>query len=251
MPKPLWFAFYPSDWLTDATVMAMPLAQQGAYIRLLCLAACNDGIPADPEPLIGSTGVWAEPMRSCWIPHPTKPGYLHNPRLLKELERADAKREAGTKAANTRHRNATAMRPQCDRNASRVEESREEKRGDDDGPVGDTIPAGLPDEYRTDYLNLRKTVRVPSSLDLELRTLLAGRHPSAEGATPDDVGRGIRELILSGRPPNGLANWVRTATRTRKAGPKSTDPTGEPPDEWDRLRAKLRAEEAATPCETN
>ena len=32
------FQFYPKDWLADATIMMMPPALEGAYIRLLCIA---------------------------------------------------------------------------------------------------------------------------------------------------------------------------------------------------------------------
>lgn len=133
MAKILWFAFYPGDWLTDLVVSTMPLDQQGAYIRLLCFAACNDGIPANPEPLIGVAGVWAEPLASCWVEHPTKKGFLHNPRLLTELARANTKREAATSAANRRwgcERNADAMPTHSERNADAmlVEKSRVDKK---------------------------------------------------------------------------------------------------------------------------
>ena len=129
MPKPLWFAWYPSDYLTDAVVMSMSLAQQGAYIRLLSLAACNDGIPDPPVTLIGQEGIWAAPLTDCWVPHPTKPGFLHNPRLLRELEKADAKRAAGTKAVNSR-KDRQLLRPYNDRTTTDllVEKSRVEKR---------------------------------------------------------------------------------------------------------------------------
>lgn len=146
MPKPLWFAFYPFDWLTDSVVMTMPLVQQGAYIRLLCLAACNDGIPDDPTPLLGHPDVWADPLRSCWVPHPSKPGFLHNPRLLVELNKADAKRAAGSQAAKARW-DKELIRPHNGRNtrALLVEESRVEKRRSNHRvePLGNLLPPSL------------------------------------------------------------------------------------------------------------
>jgi len=146
MPKPLWFAFYPFDWLTDSVVMTMPLIQQGAYIRLLCLAACNDGIPEDPTPLLHPPEAWAEPLRSCWVPHPDKPGFLHNPRLMVELAKADAKRIAGSKAGKARWDKALE-RPHNGRNtrALLVEESRVEKRRSNNRvePLGNLLPPSL------------------------------------------------------------------------------------------------------------
>lgn len=144
MPKPLWFAFYPFDWLTDSVVMTMPLIQQGAYIRLLCLAACNDGIPDDPSALLSQPEAWADPMRSCWVAHPTKPGFLHNPRLLLELNKADAKRAAGSQAAKARW-DKELVRPHYGRNARAllVEESRGEKRNGRVEPLGNLLPPSL------------------------------------------------------------------------------------------------------------
>jgi hypothetical protein len=84
----------------------------------------------------------------------------------------------------------------------------------DDGRV----MAVLPSDYHDDYRRLRKAAQSPESLDRELVTLLAGKSPSAPQATPEDVGRGIRERLLSNRGPgtNGLANWVRIATKQRR-----------------------------------
>ena len=115
-----------------------------------------------------------------------------------------------------------------------VSRSRKQKADDDD-----SIDVGLPEEYREDYRALRRSVRVPDSLDLEIQTLTSGRHPRAEGANPEDVGRGIRELILSGRPPNGLANWVRVAMKNRVEG-IATDSAD---NEFTKLAKKFRAEE--------
>lgn len=153
MPKPLWFAWYPGDYLTDAIVLSMSLAQQGAYIRLLSLAACNDGIPDPPTNLIGQEGIWCEPLVSCWIPHPDKPGFLHNPRLLKELAKADAKREAGSKAVNSR-KDRQLQRPYNDRRTTDllVEKSRVEKRRTNGSiePLGNLLRSSLGIEGKSD-----------------------------------------------------------------------------------------------------
>ena len=104
---------------------------------------------------------------------------------------------------------------------------------------------GLPQEYLSDFEALRRSVRSPESLDREMQTLLAGRHPSVEGCSPEDVGRGLRELILSGRPPNGLSSWVRTAKKQRLTAPASSNSTGEAVgDEFTELAKRYAAEEA-------
>lgn len=91
----------------------MTAEQEGAYIRLLCYDWKNDGIPDDQEALSilsrmnegwlkgGSTKVL-----KCFQPHPTKNGFLTNPRLQKEREKQEKwkekSREGGLKSAKTR-----------------------------------------------------------------------------------------------------------------------------------------------------
>jgi uncharacterized protein YdaU (DUF1376 family) len=43
------FLFYAGDWLLDPHVSVMTLEQQGAYLRLLCTAWLEDGLPNDLE----------------------------------------------------------------------------------------------------------------------------------------------------------------------------------------------------------
>ena len=56
----------------------------------------------------------------------------------------------------------------------------------------------------------------PESFRLEVATLCGGKHPRAEGATPEDVGRGMRELALSGKPHTSLAGFVYQITKRRR-----------------------------------
>ena len=84
------FQFYPKDWLSSLSVTLMTAEQEGAYIRLLCY--CWDSgdcsLPADEEQLIKmsriSKGGW-EMVGKCFIPHPEKPGFLTNKKLLEML----------------------------------------------------------------------------------------------------------------------------------------------------------------------
>src|SRR5436190_23760393 len=45
------FQFYPKDFLTDSHVVAMTLAERGAYITLLCLCWMERSLPTDLDAL--------------------------------------------------------------------------------------------------------------------------------------------------------------------------------------------------------
>lgn len=51
-----YFPFYPADWLADAEVRAMTLAQRGAYIDLLAIGWREDGLPDDVPSLARMIG---------------------------------------------------------------------------------------------------------------------------------------------------------------------------------------------------
>jgi uncharacterized protein YdaU (DUF1376 family) len=102
MAKSPAFQFYPKDWLSSPKVQLMTPEQEGAYVRLLCY--CWDSgdcsIPDNDDELAvlsrlgegwfkGGSGV----VRRCFVPHPRKPGYLTNERLLEEAEKQDAWRQ--------------------------------------------------------------------------------------------------------------------------------------------------------------
>lgn len=74
----------------------MTAAQEGAYIRLICYDWANDGIPSDIDKLAALArtdrgGIGG--VIDCFIPHPSKPGFLTNERLLKEREKQECWRE--------------------------------------------------------------------------------------------------------------------------------------------------------------
>jgi len=97
------------------TITMMDAAHEGAYIRLLCYDWMNDGIPDDDAKLAaisrlgegwfkgGSTAV-----KNCFNQHPTKDGFLTNPRLQIEREKQDEWREkskaGGIKSAESRRK---------------------------------------------------------------------------------------------------------------------------------------------------
>lgn len=64
-PSPA-FSFYPKDWLSDATVMAMSLEEQGAYVRLLAIYWLEDGLPSDLGKLSRLVGVPRRRFEKLW-----------------------------------------------------------------------------------------------------------------------------------------------------------------------------------------
>jgi hypothetical protein len=91
------FQFYPKDFLTDDKVMEMSAELRGLYITLLCVDWLNDGFFA--KSLLRLSGFdWHTDglairddyediecqLMGCFEPHPTKPGYVTNPRLQRE-----------------------------------------------------------------------------------------------------------------------------------------------------------------------
>ena len=96
MSKSPAFQFYPDKWLSSLNVLMMTPAEEGAYIRLLCYCweSGDCSIPNDDELLAkisrlneqwfnGSSTI----VKRCFIPHPDKPGFLSNKRLLEEQEK--------------------------------------------------------------------------------------------------------------------------------------------------------------------
>jgi uncharacterized protein YdaU (DUF1376 family) len=125
-----YFKVYPAETLADERFSGWTVAERGAWFSLILHAWVNGSIPADEVSLARILHVDATAMRSLWqgiadrfIPHPDLPeGRLTSRRLEEEREDAIARAEAGKKGAKSRwakgnRRDATAMRPQCDRNA--------------------------------------------------------------------------------------------------------------------------------------
>lgn|SRR5262245_10154794 len=129
------FQFYANDWLSSPRIMLMSPAQEGAYIRLLCIA-WNDpdcSIPDDDAQLAilsrlgegwlkgGSTLV-----RECFNQHPEKPGRLVNLRLLEERAKQqnwrEKSRQGGIESGKIRRNQALTKQQQATKGGSRVVE---------------------------------------------------------------------------------------------------------------------------------
>lgn len=111
------FQFYPNEWLGSTNITLMSPAEEGAYIRLLCIA-WNDpdcSITSDDKELsilsrLGE-GWFKDGSRvvlKCFNQHPTKPGRLVNNRLLEEREKQrkwrEKSSEGGKKSAESRRK---------------------------------------------------------------------------------------------------------------------------------------------------
>jgi len=160
------FQLYPKDILSDGNAMAMPLEAFGAYMKLLCYDWIDDGIPDDAiawrrlcgyehfnfqghERDIEDWDTIASYLRPRFVDHPTKSGYLTNPRLQKEREKQKQRSAAAQESANVRwqnKRNANAMRTQCFSSSSsssssnKKEEEREEGADAPSAPAQDSKP---------------------------------------------------------------------------------------------------------------
>lgn len=132
------FQFYPKDVLSDGNAMAMPAEAFGIYMRLLCYDWTDNGIVDDDKAWRrlggfeyynfqgddrdpGDWDIILSYLTPQFIPHPTKEGYVTNPRLLKERANQKKRSLEAQDAANKRweeKRRADALRTQADADAN-------------------------------------------------------------------------------------------------------------------------------------
>jgi uncharacterized protein YdaU (DUF1376 family) len=101
-----WFPFYVEDFFTDKNVREMDDAEIGLYLRLLAMQWQEGAIPADLErlarilnrPRRAIEKAWTRIGR-CFIPHPSEPETLVNPRLEHERTRVDEQYTKRAKAS--------------------------------------------------------------------------------------------------------------------------------------------------------
>lgn len=115
------FQFYPKDFLTDRKVLVMPNEVVGMYIKLLSIDWLEDGFPRG-EMLRLSGYDWQDRngllrsddghstaialLSECFIAHPSKDGFVTNPKLQKirkeQEENRVKKQKAGENGAKAR-----------------------------------------------------------------------------------------------------------------------------------------------------
>jgi uncharacterized protein YdaU (DUF1376 family) len=109
------FQFYPGEWLSSTKVAMMNLAEQGAYLRLLCheWADPHCTLPDDDEQLAVLSGLgegWfnggSVKIRACFQKHPKRPLRIFNVRLRLERRKQEAwrrkSREGGVRSGESR-----------------------------------------------------------------------------------------------------------------------------------------------------
>lgn len=88
-----WFPLYPKDWLSSPAVQMMTAEQEGGYFRLLCYCwDSGDCSLVDDDDVLAKLSRLNEGwfnggaviIRKCFIPHPEKPSFLTNARMLQE-----------------------------------------------------------------------------------------------------------------------------------------------------------------------
>lgn len=109
MSKSPAFQFYPNDWLSSPRIMLMTPAEEGAYIRLLCICWMKGHLPDDDNLLAQLSRLnkgWfdsSDKIRSCFT---NRNGKLYNERLSKErgkqLKWRRKSREGGVKSGKSR-----------------------------------------------------------------------------------------------------------------------------------------------------
>ena len=99
--KPPAFLLYTTDLLADGAVMAMTLEEFGAFMKLLCIAWGEEGIPADDKALCRLLGVSPRKWKSLWPAMESKWESNGNGRLINpRMERVRAERIAFSQRAS-------------------------------------------------------------------------------------------------------------------------------------------------------
>ena len=99
------FQMYVTDWLGSKTILAMSPAQEGAYVRLCCCLWDDEdmSLPDDDTKLArmsrlndewSTTGI---DVKACFCPHPFKPGFLTQPKLIEVRHNQFSQQEAGSR----------------------------------------------------------------------------------------------------------------------------------------------------------
>lgn len=122
--KPPAFQFYPDSWLSSSAITLMTPAEEGAFIRLLCVAWMEPdcGLPDDDEALavLSRLGSHWEGKSSNRIRRKFDAigGRLFNPRLIeerqKQIEWARKSSLAGKKSGEVRNQTRTKDEPPFD-----------------------------------------------------------------------------------------------------------------------------------------
>lgn len=130
-----YFHFFPADWVSSPRIVCATPSQRGGYIQLLsyCWLSGDCSLPAEDAALMAMSGLALGDLniiRSFFILHPNKEGYLTNERLLAEWERAKvyqkSQSEKGKKSGKSREKKRrTEVEPELNRSRNRTRTKRE------------------------------------------------------------------------------------------------------------------------------
>jgi uncharacterized protein YdaU (DUF1376 family) len=230
-PRLPYYPFYYREYQDDTRHLT--LEQDGAYRNLLDYQWRQGWVPTNLATL-GQIcrGTPLPKMRRIWLaigPYfPTDPGdgtRCQNEKLERVRARALQKSEAASRSVEHRawrpHRtqsnvNRTIERTSIERQSNvNLSLNSKEESTTTSSSTARASAVGLPDTYQPDLDAVLRTAGHPSVVLTAIRTLTAGKHPQLEQVTPEDVGEGLRALLLANAPTSKLARFVQTAARIR------------------------------------
>lgn len=231
MPKPApAFSFYPKDWLADAHVLAMSLAERGAYITMLALCWHEGSLPGDEKELRrlvlrrGDRLVTLHVARRCFRRCTCGAKYFH-PRLLADRRKQLARSEKARASAMRRHhpepceRTANAQRSQCfpspfAYNYAYMHGSKDRAGLPDSNGAGGVTPA--PGVERSGAWGVLVT---KADLDEPIATAVLSRYHARHGSFPTErrAADALQEGKDRGLGGDDLKRWVVAAINR---GPK-------------------------------
>ena len=215
---------YARDFLADTR--HLPLDARGAYGDLLDHQWLQGSVPEDPATLGRLWGCPAAQAARVWALIADKfpegeDGLRRNRRLERERAAAEVRIGRAKKGARAKHHSSTT--PSSAQAGAQTGPKQVLKPCITVAVAGSvsetdsstTARERLPDDYRPDYDALRRASHSPETLDREVLALTSGRHPTIDHLTPEDVGVGMRELVLAGAPQSKLSRFAQVARDQR------------------------------------
>lgn len=254
------FQFYPDAWLSSADIMLMTPAEEGAYVRLLCIAwmDADCSLPADSRVLASLSrlgdeweGESGEKIRAKFV---ERDGRLYNERLLEERRK---QREWSQKSSKGGLKSATSRAAKIGKGSSRLVDTKAQpnpnqvvdnwlppKGNSSSSSSSSKKPPIVPPEtdkpLDEEFHRLTELFPDPTKIDQACRTWI-----SLVGSgviTSDNVGEifeGLQRWLISekwaeeaGRFRPSLASWLENKRWIDKPKPLETEQQHPPLPEW-------------------
>lgn len=259
--KLAWFPFYVTDWMTDEKVIGMTLAEQGAFLKLLCLQWIEGSVSSDVAKLERYLGTASQHslapasehvdlvalLQSCFPKHPTLARRLANPRMLQVAEEqrleSEKRRAAGRKGGYSKAK--ARLQPGSTEPEPKTKTTTNTAAG---GPDGAFVREHLEHDAEIQALDgLIRAAEKPEYLMATIRALGPGGIESL--GDWGDVGRALRDCAAA--PGKITANFLRGCVVKAKRDriEKGTAWTGQPDitpaEEVRKMREAAEREDAA------